>query len=73
MKSNTRKVYSQAAAMYDGEPNSVLFTETGVVLAMLDLRKEDSLLDAACGTGKYVHSVLKFSKPPAVRAKGKVK
>lgn len=59
MESSTQKVYSQAAATYDAEPNSVLFTETGVVLAMLDLRKNDSLLDAACGTGKYVQAGLK--------------
>lgn len=59
MESNTQKAYSQAAATYDAEPNSVLFTETGAVLAMLDLCEGDSLLDAACGTGKYVQAGLK--------------
>jgi SAM-dependent methyltransferase len=59
MESNTQRVYSRAAANYDAEPNSVLFTETGVVLALLDLRGSDRLLDAACGTGKYVQAGLK--------------
>lgn len=80
MQSKTQKVYNQAAATYDAEPNSVLFTETGTVLAMLDLRKEDSLLDAACGTGKYVQAALKtgaacagldFSGEMLARAAGK--
>ena len=59
MESNTLKAYSQAAANYDAEPNSVLFTETGTVLAMLELSREDRLLDAACGTGKYVQAGLR--------------
>lgn len=58
MESNTLKAYSQAAANYDAEPNSVLFTETAAVLALLDLRPGDRLLDAACGTGKYVRAGL---------------
>ena len=49
MESKTQKVYEQAAATYDGEPNSVLFTETEIVLAMLDLRSGDAL--AALKTG----------------------
>ncbi len=80
MASNTQKVYDQAAVTYDGEPNSVLFTETSTVLGMLDLRKEDALLDAACGTGKYVQAALKagaacagldFSGEMLARAAGK--
>ncbi|KAF0125935.1 MAG: type 11 methyltransferase [Elusimicrobia bacterium] len=59
MESDTLRVYDQAAAAYDAEPNSVLFTETAAVLALLDLRKGDALLDAACGTGKYVREGLK--------------
>ena len=59
MESNTLKAYSQAAANYDAEPNSVLFTETAAVLALLDLRPGDLLLDAACGTGKYSQAGLK--------------
>lgn len=60
MESKTRKVYSLAAATYDAEPNSVLFMETETVLAMLDVRKGDVVLDAACGTGKYVLETLKI-------------
>jgi SAM-dependent methyltransferase len=59
MESDTLRVYSQAAATYDAEPNAVLFTETAVVLGLLDLRKGEALLDAACGTGKYVREGLK--------------
>ncbi|MDO8802887.1 MAG: class I SAM-dependent methyltransferase [Elusimicrobiota bacterium] len=59
MESKTRKAYSQAAATYDAEPNSVLFMETETVLAMLDASQGDSVLDAACGTGKYVLETLK--------------
>lgn len=59
MESNTLKAYKQAAATYDAEPNSVLFTETGAVLALLALRRGDRLLDAACGTGKYVQAGFK--------------
>ncbi len=59
MESNTLKAYRQAAATYDREPNAVLFTETGVVLALLDPGRGDVLLDAACGTGKYVQAGLK--------------
>lgn len=58
MGPRTQKAYSQAAANYDAEPNSVLFTETATVLAQLDLQKGDRLLDAACGTGKYVRAGL---------------
>lgn len=58
MQSNTLKAYCQAAANYDAEPNSVLFTETAAVLALLGLQKGDRLLDAACGTGKYVRAGL---------------
>lgn len=59
MESRTQKVYDQAAVNYDGEPNAVLFMETDTVLALLDLRKEDKVLDAACGTGKYALAALK--------------
>ncbi len=59
MGAKTRKVYDLAAATYDAEPNSVLFTETETVLSMLSAGKEDSVLDAACGTGKYVVETLK--------------
>lgn len=59
MESNTLKAYRQAAATYDAEPNAVLFAETGVVLALLDPGPGDVLLDAACGTGKYVQAGLK--------------
>lgn len=54
MGENTRKAYDLAAPTYDAEPNSVLFTEDGTVLAMLALRRGERLLDAACGTGKYL-------------------
>lgn len=54
MGENTRRSYDLAAPTYDAEPNSVLFTEDGTVLGMLALRPGDRLLDAACGTGKYL-------------------
>lgn len=54
MGENTRKAYDLAAPTYDAEPNSVLFLEDGMVLAMLALRRGERLLDAACGTGKYL-------------------
>ncbi|MHB0996704.1 MAG: class I SAM-dependent methyltransferase [Elusimicrobiales bacterium] len=59
MGAKTRKVYELAAATYDAVPNSVLFTETETVLAMLSAGKGDRVLDAACGTGKYVIETLK--------------
>jgi SAM-dependent methyltransferase len=59
MESDTLRVYNQAAATYDAEPNAVLFTETPVVLGLLHLRKGEALLDAACGTGKYVREGIK--------------
>lgn len=59
MGPRTQKAYGQAAANYDAEPNSVLFTETADLLALLDLRPGDRLLDAACGTGKYAQAGLK--------------
>ncbi|MEI7482823.1 MAG: class I SAM-dependent methyltransferase [Elusimicrobiota bacterium] len=59
MGAKTRKIYDLAAATYDAEPNAVLFTETETVLSMLSVGKGDSVLDAACGTGKYVIETLK--------------
>jgi ubiquinone/menaquinone biosynthesis C-methylase UbiE len=59
MGQNTRQAYEQAAEFYDAEPNSVLFTETRTVLEMLALGPDDVLLDAACGTGKYLAEALK--------------
>jgi len=59
MESQTRKAYGLAAATYDGEPNSVLFTETETVLALLHAREGDAVLDAACGTGKYALEAVK--------------
>lgn len=55
---NTRAAYDQAAQFYDDEPNSVLFTETPAVLEMLALGPGEALLDAACGTGKYLAAAL---------------
>lgn len=54
MGENTRKAYDLAAPTYDAEPNSVLFMEDEAVLDMLALRRGERLLDAACGTGKYL-------------------
>lgn len=54
MGNNTRRAYDLAAPTYDAEPNSVLFTEDGAVLELLALRRGERLLDAACGTGKYL-------------------
>lgn len=59
MGENTRRAYERAAEFYDAEPNSVLFTETGTVLGLLALGPGDALLDAACGTGKYLAEALK--------------
>lgn len=58
MGERTRQAYERAAQFYDAEPNSVLFTETETVLEMLGLRPGESLLDAACGTGKYLSAAL---------------
>lgn len=54
MGRKTLEAYDRAAEFYDSEPNSVLFTETDAVLGLLALGPGDALLDAACGTGKYL-------------------
>jgi ubiquinone/menaquinone biosynthesis C-methylase UbiE len=60
MGAKTLKAYDLAAASYDREPNSVLFTETETVLALLAPAPGLSILDAACGTGKYAAEALRL-------------
>lgn len=59
MGQKTRQAYERAAEFYDAEPNSVLFTETRTVLELLAPGPGDALLDAACGTGKYLAEALR--------------
>lgn len=60
MGAKTLKAYDLAAPSYDREPNSVLFTETEAVLAMLAPAPGLNFLDAACGTGKYAAKIARL-------------
>ncbi|MDT8286083.1 MAG: methyltransferase domain-containing protein [Elusimicrobiales bacterium] len=60
MGAKTLKAYDLAAACYDREPNSVLFTETETVLSLLAPAPGLAILDAACGTGKYAAEALRL-------------
>ena len=53
MSQRTREAYDRWAKTYDTEPNPQIFMEYEEVVAHVDPRKGDSILDAACGTGKY--------------------
>jgi len=53
MTDRTRSAYDQWARTYDTSPNPHTFLEFVDVLATLDPQPDETILDAACGTGRY--------------------
>jgi len=53
MSERTREAYDQWAATYDSSPNPQIVLEFPEVLALLAPVAGETVLDAACGTGRY--------------------
>lgn len=57
MSERTRKAYDQWARSYDSDPNPHLVLEHEDVLALIAPAAGESILDAACGTGRYTAEI----------------
>ena len=55
MTKRTQKAYDRWANAYDTDPNPHIFLEHEDVLNLVVPKKNEKILDAACGTGKYTH------------------
>ena len=53
MPDRTQQAYNRWSYTYDSEGNPQIVMEHDEVLALVDPRRGESILDAACGTGKY--------------------
>ena len=53
MGERTRNAYEAWAAAYDAAQNPHLLLEHDTVLALVEPRSQDHILDAACGTGRH--------------------
>lgn len=59
MTKRTQKAYDKWAPAYDTDPNPHILLEHDDVLALVASRRNEKILDAACGTGKYTHEFVK--------------
>ena len=55
MTRRTKNAYDRWAMYYDADPNPHTSLEHQDVLNLLAVKKNEKILDAACGTGKYAH------------------
>ncbi|MFA5891994.1 MAG: methyltransferase domain-containing protein [Actinomycetota bacterium] len=53
MSNKTRMAYDRWSEKYDAERNPQILMEHDEVVRLVDARPGESILDAACGTGKY--------------------
>lgn len=53
MLGKTQEGYNRWSETYDSEGNSQIYMEHDDVVALVDPKDGESILDAACGTGKY--------------------
>lgn len=53
MSNRTRDAYDRWGPHYDAEPNPQTVLEEPHVLRLVDPKSGDTILDAACGTGRY--------------------
>lgn len=53
MTKRTQAAYDRWSQTYDAEGNPQILMEHDDVLALVDAHPDESILDAACGTGKY--------------------
>jgi ubiquinone/menaquinone biosynthesis C-methylase UbiE len=53
MTQKTKKTYNKFAHIYDQDFNPHLILEYDDVVRLVDAKKGDKILDAACGTGRY--------------------
>lgn len=59
MTRRTQKAYDDWALAYDRDPNPHKVLEYEAVLSLVDAKKNEKILDAACGTGRYTHEFKK--------------
>ncbi len=57
MSERTRRAYDQWAATYDTAPNPQIVLEFPDVLGLLAPTRGETILDAACGTGRYTVAI----------------
>lgn len=62
MTKRTQKAYDKLAPVYDTDPNPHILLEHDDVLALVAPKRNEKILDAACGTGKYT---IEFAKKGA--------
>lgn len=57
MSERTRNAYDQWATIYDTSPNPQIVLEFPDVIGLLAPRAGETILDAACGTGRYTAAI----------------
>ncbi len=57
MSERTRRAYDQWASTYDSSPNPQIVLEFPDVLGLLAPLTGETILDAACGTGRYTAAI----------------
>lgn len=60
MTERTRKAYDRLTEYYDADDNPLITLEYQPVVSAVDPRPGDHLLEAACGTGRYIRDWLRL-------------
>ena len=60
MKDRTLETYKNWAKYYDSDPNPHILLEHEDFLELVSAKRNEMILDAACGTGKYTSEIVKI-------------
>lgn len=64
MERRTRDAYNQWAQDYDSDPNPQTALEEAHVLRSLNPQPGERILDAGCGTGRYIGTIMRYGAQP---------